>query len=69
MPYAAALAGGVAGARYGQRSKRAAIGGLVGGLGSAVAGIGVGNTIEDERRRRNAQRNLLEGGNAEQYLV
>ena len=68
VPYLAALAGGVAGAKYGQRSKRAAIGGLAGGMTGLAVGQVVGHTIEAERRRRNAAENLAAGGNAEQYL-
>jgi hypothetical protein len=70
VPYTAALAGGLAGARYGQGMKnpRAAIGGLLGGLtGLAVGQVG-GNIIEGERRRRNSLENQMQGGNAEQYL-
>ena len=68
VPYLAALAGGVAGAKYGQRSKRAAIGGLTGGMAGLAVGQVVGHTIEAERRRRNAAENLSAGGYAEQYL-
>ena len=53
---------------YGRGKGKAAIGGLVGGMGGVTAGIGAGNIIEDERRRRNAAENLAEGGNAEMYL-
>ena len=68
IPYAAALAGGVGGAMYGQRSRRAASGGLIGGMAGLAVGQVIGNIIEQERRRRNAEQNLLEGGNAEVYL-
>ena len=68
IPYAAALAGGVAGAMQGQKSKKAAIGGLLGGMAGLGVGTVGGNIIEQERRRRNAAENLAEGGNAEMYL-
>jgi hypothetical protein len=70
VPYTAALAGGLAGARYGQGMKnpRAAIGGLLGGLTGLAAGQVGGNIIEGERRRRNFLENQMQGGNAEQYL-
>jgi len=68
VPYTAALAGGLAGAKYGSRSKQAAIGGLLGGLGGLAAGQIGGNIIEGERRRRNSLKNQMQGGNAEQYL-
>ena len=68
IPYTAALAGGLAGAKYGSRSKQAAIGGLLGGLGGLAAGQVGGNIIEGERRRRNSLENQMQGGNAEQYL-
>ena len=68
VPYTAALAGGLAGAKYGARSKQAAIGGLLGGLGGLAAGQVGGNIIEGERRRRNSLENQMQGGNAEQYL-
>ena len=51
----------------GSRYKKAAISGLAGGMGGLVIGQVGGNTIEAERRRRNAAENLT-GGNAEQYL-
>jgi len=69
VPYLSALAGGVAGARYGQRTNRAAIGGLTGGMGGLVTGQVMGNIIEQERRRRNSVENELQGTNAEQYLT
>ena len=68
VPYTAALAGGLAGAKYGARSKQAAIGGLLGGLGGLAVGQVGGNIIEGERRRRNSLENQMQGGNAEQYL-
>ena len=68
IPYLTALAGTVGGAMYGRGRGKAAIGGLVGGMGGVTAGIGAGNIIEDERRRRNAAENLADGGNAEMYL-
>tara|TARA_R100001126_G_C4885696_1_gene182262 strand:+ start:2086 stop:3300 length:1215 start_codon:yes stop_codon:yes gene_type:complete len=57
VPYLGALAGGAAGARYGQKTQRAAIGGLLGGLGGLTVGQIGGNIIENERRRRNAAEN------------
>ena len=70
IPYTAALAGGLAGARYGQGRKnpRAALGGLVGGMAGLAGGQVGGNIIEDERRRRNSLENQMQGGSAEQYL-
>ena len=68
IPYASALAGGVVGAIQGAKSKRAAIGGLGGGMTGLVVGQVGGNIIEQERRRRNAEENLAQGGNAEMYL-
>lgn len=68
VPYTAALAGGLAGAKYGSRSKQAAIGGLLGGMAGLATGQVGGNIIEDERRRRNSLENQMQGGNAEQYL-
>ena len=68
IPFATALAGTAAGAKYGQRTKQAAIGGLAGGTGGALIGTAMGNIIEGERRRRNSVENQMEGGNAEQYL-
>ena len=68
IPYATALAGTVAGAVAGRGRGKAAIGGLLGGMGGVSAGIAGGNIIEQERRRRNAEENLAEGGNAEMYL-
>ena len=54
IPLTASIAGTLAGARYGHHQhKKGAMGGLVGGLGATVAGIGAGNIIEGERRRRN----------------
>jgi hypothetical protein len=68
VPYTAALAGGLAGAKYGSRSKQAAIGGLLGGMAGLATGQVGGNIIEDERRRRNSLENQMQGGSAEQYL-
>jgi hypothetical protein len=68
VPYTAALAGGLAGAKYGLKSKRAAIGGLLGGMAGLATGQVGGNIIEDERRRRNSLENQMQGGSAEQYL-
>jgi hypothetical protein len=70
VPYAAALAGGLAGAKYGQGRKnpRAALGGLLGGMAGLATGQVGGNIIEDERRRRNSLKNQMQGGSAERYL-
>ena len=70
VPYAAALAGGLAGAKYGQGRKnpRAALGGLLGGMAGLATGQVGGNIIEGERRRRNSLENQMQGGSAEQYL-
>ena len=59
IPYSVALAGGVAGALRGQRDKKAALGGLIGGTGALVVGQIAGNVIENERRRRNTVENEL----------
>lgn len=68
VPFTTALLGTAAGAKYGQRTKQAAMGGLAGGTGGALIGTALGNIIEGERRRRNSVENQMEGGNAEQYL-
>ncbi len=78
IPYAASLAGGIAGAKkgsgmeytdkYGVKRGKAVRGGFLGGLGGLALGTIAGNIIEDERRRRNSLANQLQGGNAEQYL-
>ena len=68
IPYLGALAGGVAGAKYGSNSNRAAIGGLLGGLSGLTTGQIAGNIIETERRRRNSVQNELEANTAENYL-
>jgi hypothetical protein len=68
IPYAFALAGGVGGAMAGRGRGKAAIGGLLGGMAGLGVGQVGGNIIEGERRRRNAEENLAEGGNAEMYL-
>ena len=68
VPYLTALAGTVGGALAGRGRGKAAIGGLVGGMGGVSIGIAGGNIIEQERRRRNSVENQLEGGNAEGYL-
>ena len=68
VPYSIALAGGVGGAMYGQKNKKAALGALLGGMGGLTAGTVGGNIIEGERRRRNSVANQMEGGNAESYL-
>lgn len=56
IPYATALAGGVAGVRTGRPIK----GGLLGGLGGLAVGQIAGNLLEQERRRRNTVENQLE---------
>ena len=68
VPYLTALAGTVGGALAGRSRGKAAIGGLVGGMGGVSIGIAGGNIIEQERRRRNSVENQMEGGNAEEYL-
>lgn len=68
VPYAASLLGGVAGARYGAKSGKAALGALGGGTAGLIVGQVAGNIIEQERRRRNSVENQLEGGSAELYL-
>ena len=68
IPFATSLAGGVAGARYGRKSGKAAIAGLGGGMAGVLSGHVAGNIIEQERRRRNSVENQLDGGNAEGYL-
>ena len=54
VPYASALAGGVAGGRIGAPRKQAAMGALLGGMTGVTVGTGLGNLIEAERRRRNS---------------
>ena len=57
VPYIGALAGGA----LGVRSKKNTIGrGFMGGLGGLAAGQVVGNALEQERRRRNAEDNERE---------
>ena len=61
IPYASALAGGIAGVTRPKPIR----GGLVGGLGGLAAGQVVGQLLEGERRRRNALENENDklGGN------
>jgi len=54
MPTAAAILGTAYGARGGPRR------GLAVGLGSALGAMGIGNAIEEERRRRNALDNQID---------
>ena len=61
VPYVGALAGGAVGARMGVPNKRAAISGLIGGMGGLAVGQLTGHALEAERRRRNANENLQEG--------
>ena len=78
VPFLASMAGGLAGAKIGQKRRytdqygidrgNAVLGGFTGGMAGLVAGQVGGNIIENERRRRNSVENQLEGGNAEQYL-
>ena len=78
VPFLASMAGGVAGARIGQKRRyvddkgidrgNAVLGGFTGGMAGLVAGQVGGNIIENERRRRNSVENQMEGGNAETYL-
>lgn len=56
IPYASALAGGMAGLRIGGEQRRIR-GGLIGGFAGLAAGQVAGNIIEAERRRRNAIEN------------
>ena len=57
MPTAAAILGTAYGARgrYGGPGR-----GLAAGLGSALGAMGIGNAIEEERRRRNALENQID---------
>ena len=54
IPFATALAGTAAGARY---AKRPGLGGFTGGMVGLTAGTVTGNIIEQERRNRNARAN------------
>lgn len=54
MPTAAAILGTAYGARGGPRR------GLAAGLGSALGAMGIGNAIEEERRRRNGLENQID---------
>ena len=54
MPTAAAILGTAYGARGGPRR------GLAVGLGSALGAMGIGNAVEEERRRRNALDNQID---------
>ena len=56
IPYATALAGGVAGVR----SKRPIVGGVAGGMAGLAVGQIAGNLLEQERRRRNTAENQLD---------
>ena len=56
IPYATALAGGVAGVR----SKRPIVGGFGGGMAGLAVGQIAGNLLEQERRRRNTVENQLD---------
>ena len=56
VPFATALAGGMAGVRTGRPIR----GGLVGGLTGLAVGQVTGNLIEQERRRRNTIENQLQ---------
>lgn len=56
VPFATALAGGIAGVRTGRPIR----GGLVGGLAGLAVGQVAGNLIEQERRRRNTIDNQLD---------
>ena len=78
VPFLSSLAGGVVGAKVGQRMRykdqmgidrgKGVLGGFTGGMAGLVAGQVGGNIIENERRRRNSVENQMEGGNAETYL-
>ena len=64
IPYAGALAGGVAGVR----SQRPIRGGLIGGFTGLAAGGVTGIIAEEVRRRAVSNSTQLDGGNAENYL-
>ena len=58
MPTAAAIVGTALGARIGDAKGRRGIrGGMIGGTASALGSMAIGNIIEGERRRRNAEEN------------
>jgi hypothetical protein len=61
VPYVGALAGGAIGARMGVPNKRAAISGLIGGMGGLAVGQLTGHALEAERRRRNTNENIQDG--------
>ena len=60
IPTAAAIAGTAIGAGRGVRRGKGVRDGLIGGLGSLAAGSLVGNLLEGERRRRNAETNTID---------
>ena len=60
LPTAAALAGTTYGANRGQASGRSIRGGLIGGVASTAGGMLVGNLLEQQRRRRNAEENQID---------
>ena len=60
IPTAAAIAGTAIGAGRGVRRGKGVRDGLIGGMGSLAAGSLVGNLLEGERRRRNAETNTID---------
>ena len=54
LPTAMAIGGSALGAKYGKRPIRDA---FIGGMSGSLGGMGIGNAIEDERRRRNQAEN------------
>ena len=60
LPAAAAIAGTAYGARTNKRRPGSPGRGLAYGLGSTIGAMGVGNLLEQERRRRNAAENELD---------
>ena len=57
LPTMTAIAGTALGARRGRMPIQS---GFIGGMSGAIGGMAVGNSIEDERRRRNAAENKLD---------
>ena len=57
IPFATSIAGAIAGGRMGRKNQTVARGALLGGLAGTGGGMVLGNLIEAERRRRNADDN------------